>query len=257
MLSKLAVGDDNLFSRELRVYNLGLEVRAFVDGYLIVECSRHVCLAIKVSCVRPSRLTDVQVKSISEDWSRLARTYCHADVPSLEPLPHPVPRKCAYFGRCLCSGQGRVLNMFEDRVVSALKRHFPRSHKNDAEAKRARLALKAGDVIIRLEGTGVHWYHLAYANLSSWAFSLVTLVPSEDEEFARSVLPDIALEACRESEWRSSYDAFGLLDLSGEWRCSFYSLVGSFETTADLKPYLLRVRRITEIDLLWSGLPRE
>ena len=201
------------------------------------------------------RLPEQVAADVEAAWSYQARTFCHSDLPSLEPAPKPPAQKCKFFGQCLCSGGGRLLSQFEDRVVSACKRHFPRATAGEPSAKRARAALKDGDVVLCLEGSaGRLWFHVAATNLTTWAMVLLPLAELTDAAAVAAAQPDVALAVVPGSRWRPSFAAFGELDLADSWKGSFYTLVGSSEDTLPaLHPHLLRVRRTTDQDVLWSG----
>ena len=105
------------------------------------------------------------------------------------------------------------MSQFADRVVSACKRHFPRATAGEPSAKRARAALKDGDVVLCLEGSaGRLWFHVAATNLTTWAMVLLPLVELTDAAAVAAAQPNVALAAG--SRWRPSFAAFGELDLA-------------------------------------------
>lgn len=129
-----------------------------------------------------TRLSVPAREEVMAHFGKLQQIICHRDVEARKVCESDL-RRCHLARRCLCSGSGRTLGLFEDRFVSTLKRRFPRLSKHDVVLKRFRGHLKAGNVVIRLsraDGGGEHlpsdrWFHLSYANLANWDMSLVQL----------------------------------------------------------------------------------
>jgi hypothetical protein len=185
--------------------------------------------------------------------------FIHADLEPFKP-PEFKLKKCHYANRCLCSGaHDHLLGLIEDRLVFCLKAHCPKPRRK-GESLPARLALKAGSIVVRLHSEGVadvHWLHISSCNLTSWEMSMVSLAPSDDvEHIRRTEPPRVPLRALHGCTWKDSWSSLAALDFDRAWKCDLYTLVSSGTFVTDqLEPDLLQVRRFTaESILFWAGL---
>ncbi len=77
-----------------------------------------------------TRLSVPAREEVMAHFGKLQQIICHRDVEARKVCESDL-RRCHLARRCLCSGSGRTLGLFEDRFVSTLKRRFPRLSKHD------------------------------------------------------------------------------------------------------------------------------
>ncbi len=201
--------------------------------------------------------------TIVQEFTKTSEMHIHNTEPSLNPLPDFKLKKCHYARRCLCSkGPGRLLNLFEDKVVLFLQSLCPRPrHKKDINKNR--LLLKFGNIVLRFHNEGndtdalAVWFQVSFTNLSSWAMSWVKLISSVDADHLARALPnEVPLMVPHDCKWEDSWASLCDFDFDLVWRCDLYALVGSVSTiTADFSAEFLQARRVTpESYMFWKGL---